>query len=122
MACRCPRAASLARSPAVGRLIAGSSATCRGLIAGSPANMPPKARSAAPSAMAKFLRNERHKLCEISVSEMSGWRELDPERVAELRAMILDGGWGATALAGPSLVADNDKVLVVAEVRDSGLA
>ena len=49
----------------------------------------------------------------------SGWREVDGERVAELEAMILDGNWGATALAGPTLMSEGDAVMTSSE--DGGL-
>ena len=57
-----------------------------------------------------LLRHEMHKLCELSTADDSGWREVDQDRVAELEVMIFEGNWGATALAGPSLVAEGDKV------------
>ena len=77
--------------------------------------MAPKGKNEA----AAIVRVETHKLCEISVAEDSGWRDQDNERVQELTASIMEGNWGFTSLAGPSLVAENDRVL--ASAIDGGL-
>ena len=67
-----------------------------------------EARNTSVKAQApKLIRNETVPLQAISIAEDSGWRETDEERCTELQAIILDGGWGATALKGPSLIADD---------------
>ncbi len=76
-----------------------------GLTPSSPA-MPPKAQSE------QFLRMQLQKLSEISVAMDSGWRGVDEDRVTELEQLILDGNYGSTSLAPPSLIAENDKVLL----------
>ncbi len=53
----------------------------------------------------------RIKLGDLSISEDSGWRPLDPERVAELVAVFKDGDFGATTLAIPSVLADSEKLI-----------
>lgn len=40
---------------------------------------------------AKMLRSGRVKLNDLSIGSDSGWRDLDPDRVAELVNMIKDG-------------------------------
>ena len=57
----------------------------------------------------QFLTSTVVKLCEISVANDSGWRDIDDARVQELEAVILDGSYGATSLAGPSLLAEDGK-------------
>ena len=55
----------------------------------------------------KLIGSKEIKLEEISIAEDSGWREIDEDRCQELEAIILEGGWGATSLKGPSLIADD---------------
>ena len=52
---------------------------------------------------------------EISCAADSGWRELDPDRVAELEAVVFEGNFGNTSLAAPSLIAENDKIRISRE-------
>ena len=66
-----------------------------------------KAKAAAKAKAPKLIRSETLPLQDISVAEDSGWREIDSERVEELEKVILDGGWGATSLKGPSLISDD---------------
>ena len=73
------------------------------LIMSAQAKAEAKAKSQAP----KLLRCEVIPLADISVADDSGWREIDDERCTELQDVILDGSWGATALKGPSLIADD---------------
>ncbi len=61
------------------------------------------------STMAVIVGHEMHTFDAVSMGGDSGWRDVDPERVAELVQMIMDGSWGATSLAGPSLVAESGK-------------
>lgn len=54
------------------------------------------------------------KLEEISLADDSGWRELDAERVSELCEVIKGGSYGATSLMGPSLVQQDNKMVLSA--------
>ena len=71
--------------------------------------MAPKSKTLA----AAHLGTERIPLEEISVADDSGWRELAQGHVAELRATILNGDYGSTTLAKPSLLVDQaDKIVL----------
>ena len=65
--------------------------------------------------MATVVGHDIIQLDAVSLAEDSGWCELDGGRVDELVAMILDGYWGATSLAGPSLVAQGGHKLISVE-------
>jgi hypothetical protein len=56
--------------------------------------------------MATAVGHEKLRLDEVSLASDSGWRELDNERVDELVAVIMQGSWGMTSLAGPSIVSE----------------
>ena len=56
----------------------------------------------------RVLDTRRLALAEVSICEDSGWRDLDLERVAELRALFEAGEYGATTLAIPSILTDAD--------------
>lgn len=62
------------------------------------------ASRAASTQGAHFKRTERVLLDSLSIADDSGWRQLDEERVNELEAAFFEGGFGQTALAGPSVV------------------
>ena len=66
-----------------------------------------KAKAKAKAKAPKLISSETVLLRDLSVAEDSGWREIDSERVIELTNTILEGGWGATSLKGPSLIADD---------------
>ena len=66
-----------------------------------------KAKAQAKAQAPKLIGGMEIKLDDISIEEDSGWREIDEDRCDELEAIILDGGWGATSLKGPSLIADD---------------
>ncbi len=72
-----------------------------------------------PAQNAEFLRTQVQKVSEISVAVDSGWRDVDEERVTELENIILDGSYGSTSLAAPTLIAENGRVLV--STVDGGL-
>ena len=65
--------------------------------------------------MATVVDHEVIQLDDVSLVEDSGWHEMDGGRVDELAATILDGTWGATSLACPSLVAQGGHELISVE-------
>jgi len=65
----------------------------------------------ATSKMAKQIRTEVVLLQDISLAADSGWRELDESHVTSLMAIVTNKDWGATALAGPSLVAEGGRII-----------
>jgi hypothetical protein len=67
------------------------------------------------STMATIIGHEVVALDSVSLGTDSGWRDLDSERVDELVAMIVEGSWGATSLAGPSLIAASGTKLTSCE-------
>ena len=73
-------------------------------------------RMAPPKRVAEvlFLRDETHSSGELSVAEDSSWRDLDAQQVAEYVKLIMEGNWGLTSLAPPSLIADVGNVMVAA--------
>ena len=67
------------------------------------------------SKMAKQTRSELIPLREISLASDSGWRELDESHVTSLMAVVTNKDWGATTLAGPSLIAEGGKIITSRE-------
>ena len=65
--------------------------------------------------VAVFHGTETVALDSLSIAEDSGWRQLDEERVKELEAAFLEGGYGSTTLAGPSIVYDQGNPLVASD-------
>ena len=60
---------------------------------------------------AVHVKTERIPLADISVEEDSGWRPVDAQHMADLRAVVLNGDYGNTTLAKPSVLLDqSDKV------------
>lgn len=55
---------------------------------------------------ASHVKAGRVKLHEISIAEDSSWRDLAPDHVESLKAVVLNGDYGSTTLAKPSLVLD----------------
>ena len=70
--------------------------------------------------MAEVRDTVRLPLDDISVAEDSGWRVLDEDRVSELLDVFKHGDFGATTLAMPSILCDDDSKPILS--REDGRA
>ncbi len=67
------------------------------------------------SKIAKQIRTQVVQLQEVSFAKDSGWRDVDESHVAALKAIVMEGDWGSTTLAGPSLIAEDGKLILSKE-------
>ena len=64
---------------------------------------------------ARVVKTQQVQLDDISLASDSGWRDVDPHMVAQLKEKLMQGDLGRTTLGNPSIVCEQQQALTASD-------